>query len=71
MILLLTKPTTGIAALCITRSPLVGYPCTGTTRIKLTTDLFPSSVLMGVGIASTLVQSVRNEYNNLQSWLEG
>ncbi len=44
---------------------------TGTTSIKLITEPSPSSGLMGVGIASTIVKNVRNDYNiNSWSWLE-
>ena len=45
---------------------------TYTNRIQnkdqVMTEIYPSSALMGIGIASTIVPHVRNDYDNSQSW---
>lgn len=53
-----------IAASCITRSPLVSTLTLILIGLKLMTELYPPSALMGVGIASTIVPHVRNDYND-------
>ena len=58
-----------VAASSITRLLLVRIPTPVQLVLKLMAVPSPSSGLMGVGIASTIVKNVRNDYNHSWSWL--